>query len=55
MDQKGHIMDQKGLEIYRKRGQTIEFLDQKYLLFSGIRGTPLLDGNNPLSSTLRLP
>ena len=35
MDQKGHITDQKGLKMYEKR-QKMEFLDLKYLLFSGI-------------------
>ena len=35
MDQKGHIIDQKGLKMYEKR-QKIEFLDLKNLLFSGI-------------------
>ena len=35
MDQKGHIIDQKGLKMYEKR-QKMEFLDLKYLLFSGI-------------------
>ena len=35
MDQKGHIIDQKGLIMYEKR-QKMEFSDQKYLLFSGI-------------------
>ena len=52
MDQKGHIIDQKGLKMYEKR-QKMEFLDLKYLLFSGIllsgiRGC--LNGQNPLSS-----
>ena len=32
---KGHKIDQKGLKMYEKR-QEIEFLDLKYLLFSGI-------------------
>ena len=35
MDQKGHMIDQKGLKMYEK-GQKMEFLDLKYLLFSGI-------------------
>ena len=35
MDQKGHITDQKGLEMYEER-QKMEFVDLKYLLFSGI-------------------
>ena len=35
MGQKGHIMVQKGLKMYKKR-QKIEFLDLKKLLFSGI-------------------
>ena len=35
MDQKGHIIVQKGLKRHEKR-QKIEFLDIKYLLFSGI-------------------
>ena len=35
MDQKGHIIDQKGLKMYEKR-QKMEFLDLKYLLFRGI-------------------
>ena len=38
-DQKGHITDQKGLKMYEKR-QKMEFLDLKYLLFSGIGGYP---------------
>ena len=32
MDQKGHIIDQKGLKMYEK-WQKIEFLDLKYLPF----------------------
>ena len=45
MDQKGHIIDQKGLKMYEKR-QKIEFSDLKNLIFggiflSGIGGTPL--------------
>ena len=39
MGQKGQIIDQKGLKMYEER-QTIEFLDLRYLLFSGIGGTP---------------
>ena len=35
MDQKGHIIDQKGLIMYEKM-QKMVFSDQKYLLFSGI-------------------
>ena len=35
MDQKGHIIDQKGLNMYEKR-QKIEFSVIKNLLFSGI-------------------
>ena len=35
MNQKDHIIDQKGLKRYEKK-QKIEFLDLKYLLFSGI-------------------
>ena len=35
MDQKGHIIDQKGLIMYEK-GKKKRFLDLKYLLFSGI-------------------
>ena len=35
MDQKGHITDQKRLKRYEQR-QKMEFLDLKYLLFSGI-------------------
>ena len=35
MDQKGHMIDQKGLKVYEKR-QKIEFSNLKYLLFSGI-------------------
>ena len=34
-DQKGHMIDQKGLKMYEK-SQKMEFLDLKYLLFSGI-------------------
>ena len=35
MDQKGHLIDQKGLKMYEKR-QKMECWDLKYLLFSGI-------------------
>ena len=54
MGQKGHIMDQKGLKMHEKR-QSVEFTNLKYLLFSGIffsgiGGTPPLNGQNPLSS-----
>ena len=35
MDQKGHIIDQKGLKMYEKR-QKMKFSDLNYLLFSGI-------------------
>ena len=35
MDQKGHIIDQKGLKMYEKR-RKMKFSDLKYLLFSGI-------------------
>ena len=35
MDQKGHIIDQKVLNMYQK-WHKMEFLDLKYLLFSGI-------------------
>ena len=35
MGQKGHIMVHKGLKMHEKR-QKREFLDLKYLLFSGI-------------------
>ena len=37
MDQKDHIIDQKGLKMYENR-QKIEFSDLKNLLFSGIFG-----------------
>ena len=39
MDQKGHIIHQKGLKMYGKK-QKMEFLDLKYLHFSGMGGTP---------------
>ena len=35
MDQKDHIIDQKGLQMYEKR-QKMGFSDLKYLLFNGI-------------------
>ena len=35
MDQKGHMIDQKGLKMYEKK-QKMEFSDLKYLLFRGI-------------------
>ena len=35
MDQKGHIINQKGLKMHENR-QKMEFWDLKYLLFSGI-------------------
>ena len=35
MDQKGQIIDQKGLKLYEKR-QKMKFSDLKYLFFSGI-------------------
>ena len=35
MDQKGHMIDQKGLKMYEK-SQKMEFSDLKYLLLSGI-------------------
>ena len=35
MDQKGHIIDQKGLKMYEKR-QKMKFSDLNYLLFIGI-------------------
>ena len=57
MDQKGHIIDQKGLKMYEKR-QKMEFSDLKYLLFSriflsGIGGTPPpLTENHPAQKPL---
>ena len=39
MDQKGYITYQKGLKVYEKRLK-MEFLDLKYLFFSGIGGYP---------------
>ena len=35
MDPKDHVIDQKGLKMYENR-QKMEFLDLRYLLFSGI-------------------
>ena len=62
MDQKGHIIDQKGLKMYEKR-QKMEFSDLKYLFFSGIflsgiGGSPppcpkTLSGQLPLGPSLR--
>ena len=37
MDQKGHIIDQKGLKMYEKR-QKMEFSDLKYMLFKCKQG-----------------
>ena len=57
MGQKGHIMDQKGLKMHKKR-QKIEFSSLKYLLFSGIFlggiGGPLppLTDNHPAQKPL---
>ena len=53
MDQKGHIIDQKGLKMYEKR-QKIEFSDLKNLLSSGIGGypSPPLMENHPAQKTL---
>ena len=53
MGQKGHIMDQRGLKMHEKR-QKIEFSNLKYLLFSGIGGTPLssLTDNHPAQKPL---
>ena len=45
MDQKGHIIDQKGLKMYENR-QKMEFSDLEYLPFSGI----FLSGMNGNSS-----
>ena len=42
------LIDQKGLIMYK--GQKVQFLDLKYLFFSGIQGgPPPLSGKNPLS------
>ena len=58
MDQKGHIIDQKGLKMYENR-QKMEFSDLKYLLFSGIflsgiggYPPPPLNGNPPAQKPL---
>ena len=59
MDQKGHMIDQKGLKMYEK-SQKMEFSDLKYLLFSGIfisgiGGYPLppLTENHPVFSAVQ--
>ena len=39
MEQKSHIIDQEGIKMYEKR-QEMEFLNLKYLIFSGIGGCP---------------
>ena len=58
MDQKVHMIDQKGLKMYEK-SQKMGFLDLKYLLFSGIflsgkGGYPLppLNGKSSCPKTL---
>ena len=58
MGKKGHIIDQEGLKMYEKR-QKMEFLDLKYLLFSGIflsriggYPPPLLTENHPAQKPL---
>ena len=53
MDQKGHMIDQKGLKMYEKR-QKKEFSDLKYLLFSGTGGhpPPPLTENHPAQKPL---
>ena len=53
MDQKGHMIDQKGLKMYEK-SQKMEFSDLKYLLFSGIGGypPPPLNGKSSCPKTL---
>ena len=58
MDQKDHIIDQKGLQMYEKR-QKMGFSDLKYLLFngiflSGIGGypSPPLNGKSSCPKTL---
>ena len=58
MDQKRHIIDQKGLKMYEKR-QNMEFSDLEYLLFSGIflsgiggYPPPPLTENHPAQKTL---
>ena len=45
MDQKGHLIDQKGLKMYEQR-QKMEFLDLIHLLLSGIGGYPPLNGKS---------
>ena len=48
MDQKPHMIDQKGLKMYKKRAKNRVFFYLKYLLFSGIRGyPPPLNEKNP--------
>ena len=44
MDQKGHLIDQKGLKMYEKR-QKIEFSDQKNLFLAelGVPPSPLTE------------
>ena len=45
MDQKGHIIDQRAKNIWKR--VKIEFLDLKYLLFSGTEGgIPPLNGKS---------
>ena len=55
MDQKGHMIDQKGLKMYEK-SQKMEFLDLKYLLFSRIFQSryppPPLNGKSSCPKTL---
>ena len=53
MDQKGHMIDQKGLKMYEK-SQKMEFSDLKYLLFSGIGVylPPPLNGKSSCPKTL---
>ena len=36
MDQKGHIIDQKGLKMYEKKGKKWSFWTQKKTVFNGI-------------------
>ena len=36
MEQKSHIIHQKGLKMYKKKMQKMECSDPEYLLFSGI-------------------
>ena len=59
MDQKGDKIDQKGLKMYEKKQKKMEFLDLKYLLFSGIflsgiggSPTPPLAENHPAQKPL---